>query len=367
MSPYFEVTMPQLGVNDETVTIVEWLFEPGAEVHRGDPLATVETTKAAFELESEQSGFFYPIAEAGEEVSVRTTVALILEEPHPAVVEAFLSQRSKAPSPAHSLYDGLQLTARARALAEQYAIDASDLPRDRIVRERDILDLLGHKPSAMPAPEAAELNVAVYGASQGGLAVVDCLRTMTGARAIGFVDDDPALVGTNYEGLPVWAGKHLAALAGHGVNAIATHIARGTIRLALRDRAAQAGFAMANVIHARAWVSDTATMGVGNLIKAGAVVDAHVSIGDCSIIDNGVVLPHHNRIGNGCHLAPGAVFGGDCEVGDGAIIGVGAMIAPRTRIGRNALVGVGACVVRDIPDDAVVEGQPARIVGSRRK
>lgn len=365
MSACYEVTMPQLGVNDETVTIVEWMFEPGAEVHRGDILATVETTKAAFELESEHSGFFYPVAEAGEQVSVRTTVALILEEPRPAVVEAFLTQRSEAC--AHNAYDGLQLTARARALAGQYGIDASSLPRDRIVRERDILDLLGHKPSARWAPDPAERIVAVYGASQGGLAVVDCLRTMTGARAVGFVDDDPALIGTNYEGLPVWPGKDLAALARYGVNAIATHIARAAIRLALRDRAARAGLAMANVVHARAWVSDTVMLGVGNLIKAGAIVDAHVSIGDCSIIDNGVVLPHHNRIGNGCHLAPGAVFGGDCEVGDGAIVGVGATVAPRTRIGRNALIGVGACVVRDIPDDAVVEGQPARVVGSRKK
>jgi sugar O-acyltransferase (sialic acid O-acetyltransferase NeuD family) len=189
---------------------------------------------------------------------------------------------------------------------------------------------------------------------------------MSGAEAVGFIDDDPVLVGGDYEGLPVWSGRNLAVLAAHGVNALATHIARSAVRLDLRDRASQAGLTMANVVHGRAWVSNMATMGVGNLIKAGAVVDTHVSLGDCCIVDNGVVLPHHNRIGNGCHLAPGAIFGGNCEVGEGTIIGVGATISPRTRIGSNVLVGVGACVVRDIPDNAVVEGQPARIVGNRK-
>jgi acetyltransferase-like isoleucine patch superfamily enzyme len=53
-------------------------------------------------------------------------------------------------------------------------------------------------------------------------------------------------------------------------------------------------------------------------------------------------------------------------VGDGASIGGGAVILPGVQIGAGSLVGAGATVTRDVPDGAVVAGNPARLQGSRR-
>lgn len=227
--------------------------------------------------------------------------------------------------------------------------------------------MLLHKVAAGTAiPEVALRRVAVYGAAQGGLSIVECLRSMETYEVVAFLDDAADRLGAKYCGLPVWRGTELEHLREKGVGAVSTHIGKAQMRLALLDRARAAGVAYMNVIHAKAVVAPTVHMGAGNVIKAGAVLDAYVEIGDCCIIDNGAIVTHHNRIGNGCYLAPRVALGGDCEVGDGAIIGIGAAVSARTRIGRNVIVGVGAVVVRDVPDHMVVEGCPAKTVGERK-
>jgi UDP-2-acetamido-3-amino-2,3-dideoxy-glucuronate N-acetyltransferase len=46
----------------------------------------------------------------------------------------------------------------------------------------------------------------------------------------------------------------------------------------------------------------------------------------------------------------------------GASIGAGAVILPGVVIGERAMVGAGAVVTKDVPADAVVVGNPARVV-----
>ena len=54
-------------------------------------------------------------------------------------------------------------------------------------------------------------------------------------------------------------------------------------------------------------------------------------------------------------------------IGDGAVIGAHAVLVGPVKIGRNALVGANAVVLSDVPDDAVVMGNPARRVGTREE
>jgi len=49
-------------------------------------------------------------------------------------------------------------------------------------------------------------------------------------------------------------------------------------------------------------------------------------------------------------------------VGSNAWIGAGAIVLPGVTIGRNAIVAAGAVVTKDVPDDAIVGGVPARII-----
>jgi pyruvate dehydrogenase E2 component (dihydrolipoamide acetyltransferase) len=51
-----DFTMPSLGADMEAATLVEWLVEPGARVHKGDIVAVVETDKGAIDVEIFQEG-----------------------------------------------------------------------------------------------------------------------------------------------------------------------------------------------------------------------------------------------------------------------------------------------------------------------
>ena len=76
------------------------------------------------------------------------------------------------------------------------------------------------------------------------------------------------------------------------------------------------------------------------------------------------------RIGRNCTMLPGVVFGNKSEscddshvtVGDNCYFGLGAKIFGSVRIGDNVTVGANAVVTKDIPDNAVVGGVPAKII-----
>lgn len=76
------------------------------------------------------------------------------------------------------------------------------------------------------------------------------------------------------------------------------------------------------------------------------------------------------RIGRNCTMLPGVVFGNKTEtpnerpviVGDNCYFGLGAKILGTVKIGNNVTVGANAVVTKDIPDNVVVGGIPAKII-----
>lgn len=79
-------------------------------------------------------------------------------------------------------------------------------------------------------------------------------------------------------------------------------------------------------------------------------------------------------IGKNCTILPGVVIGnkhlnadGDhVVIGDNCYIGLGAKIFGNVRIGNNVSIGANSVVTKDIPDDAIVGGVPAKILKYRQ-
>ena len=76
-----QVTMPQLGMAQDSGIMVGWLVEPGSAVGPDDPLFEVETDKATMEVPAGASGYLAAtLAQAGDEVPVGQAVAVISPE-----------------------------------------------------------------------------------------------------------------------------------------------------------------------------------------------------------------------------------------------------------------------------------------------
>lgn len=55
---------------------------------------------------------------------------------------------------------------------------------------------------------------------------------------------------------------------------------------------------------------------------------------------------------------------GKVSIGDEMFVGHGTIILPNVRIGSRVVIGAGSVVTRDIPDNSVAAGNPARVIGT---
>jgi UDP-2-acetamido-3-amino-2,3-dideoxy-glucuronate N-acetyltransferase len=107
------------------------------------------------------------------------------------------------------------------------------------------------------------------------------------------------------------------------------------------------------------------------------LIENDVIIGDRVTVKSGVQLWDGLRVGDDVFIGPNASFANDLfprsrqkpeqflvtTIHTGASIGAGAVVLPGLEIGRNAMVAAGAVVTRSVPPNAVVVGNPAKIVG----
>lgn len=134
----------------------------------------------------------------------------------------------------------------------------------------------------------------------------------------------------------------------------------GRFRLEKQKEWLRAGIQMPHFLHPKAFLANTAKVGVGSQVYGFACVSAAATIGDATIINHCAYIGHECLIGDGVHVGPGAKLNGEVEVDDFAFIGTGAIVLPRLKIGRGAIIGAGSVVTKSVDDGAVVMGNPAR-------
>lgn len=105
------------------------------------------------------------------------------------------------------------------------------------------------------------------------------------------------------------------------------------------------------------------------LIRAFVTVDRGVI--ENTVIGNGNRIDHHchfaHNVKTGDHntFADGCIIEGSCEIGNYNTFGAGVIIQTKVKVGSNCIIGSGAVVTKDVEDNSIMVGNPARLLKKR--
>ncbi len=116
-----------------------------------------------------------------------------------------------------------------------------------------------------------------------------------------------------------------------------------------------------NIIHPTAIISKHSTIGTGNIFEAFTKVANGAVIGSHIIVNSYTAINHDEIIENNVLLAGGVSLAGK-RIGENTIISDGVTVGFKKSVGRNCIIGDGAVVTKDIPDNVIAYGNPARVV-----
>ncbi|MBI5308857.1 MAG: 2-oxo acid dehydrogenase subunit E2 [Planctomycetes bacterium] len=150
MSECFAVIVPMENTNDEVATIVRMNIASGEEVKKGEVIITLETMKAVFEIEAEESGFFFYKVKEGDEVRVGSEIAYICKENRMPEIrtDAGVNDGSRA-------RDGkLDISAKAAKLMKEHGLRDEDFAGMVRVKLEDVKAKVAEKGLQTKGPQS---------------------------------------------------------------------------------------------------------------------------------------------------------------------------------------------------------------------
>ena len=194
--------------------------------------------------------------------------------------------------------------------------------------------------------------ISIYGASGHAKVVLDIAKSINLVVA-GVYDDNAVL--QQLAGFPIQRPQKGVKIS----NVIIT-IGDNAIRKTIAQRK---DLTLATcLVHPSAQVGGAVFIGEGTVVMPNVVINNSAIIGKNCILNTSSVIEHDCELGDFAHLSPNATLAGGVSVGEGTHIGSNAVVIPGVKIGKWAVVGAGAVILRDIPDYAVVVGNPGKII-----
>ena len=117
---------------------------------------------------------------------------------------------------------------------------------------------------------------------------------------------------------------------------------------------------LVSLVDPSAFVSRTATIGVGCVIYPQCFVGLNARLGEVVFCLSGAVINQDDVVEDGVTFASGAMLAGNVHVEADCYLGQGCLVRQFVRVGRGSMIGMGAVVVKEVAPGSVMVGNPAR-------
>ena len=196
-------------------------------------------------------------------------------------------------------------------------------------------------------------KVILYGASGHCKVIIDILQNSQ-IEVDCIIDDNPK--SQPILGYEIFNSNHVAL---NEKSNLILSIGNNEVRKALSQKL-KVDYSKA--LHPKAIISKFASIDVGTVVMAGAVINADVKIGKHCIVNSAAIIEHDCVINDFAHISPNASLAGNVSVGEGTHVGIGAVVIQGIKIGKWAVIGAGTVAINDVPDFAVVVGNPGKVI-----
>jgi len=119
------------------------------------------------------------------------------------------------------------------------------------------------------------------------------------------------------------------------------------------------------LIHSSAIISFYTEIGEGTVVMPNAVIGPNSKVGNFCIINTHASIDHDCVMYDYSSLAPAAVTGGAVTIGLRSAISIGAVIKHGLNIGEDCVLGANSYLDKDLPNNQVAYGTPAKKVRIR--
>lgn len=199
----------------------------------------------------------------------------------------------------------------------------------------------------------------IYGAGGLGLETMDILLDSlneSGSKSVdlSFLVDEPNVSVIN--GYPVVAWEDCDPTAN-----VTIAVGEPEVREILAKKCIDKGLKLRSVVSPKAYISPTANLSEGVVVAPFASIQADAFLGSNVAVNTQAIIGHHVKVMEHAVISSQVNLGGASIVGAKSYIGMGALVREQLEVGSSSIVGMGSVVHRDIPDEVIALGNPARV------
>jgi acetyltransferase-like isoleucine patch superfamily enzyme len=338
------ILVPHFTANEDVVVLNEQLIANNQLCRVGDLLATLESTKATFELEAEDGGFIYFIASEGDELRVGSVLAYLDDA---EIDPSRIATEDDAGNAIVGETEGLIVTRKAGELLAARGIEPTAVKNSGTLKEADVREYLAaSKSDATDAATEVMIDPEVYAPFEAAF------KSMATSGAS--LDDLEKLKATLALAVDIYEKRWQRRIPAMDV---------------LFDRWSNAtanGFGKDSNIAHSAHVTGDVKIGRNTFVGPNAYLDGSggLSIGDHCSIAVGVQIYSHDTVARALSGHRAEVVRAPTRIGNACFIGPGTVITKGVIIGDHCFVAANSLVTASLPDYSAVMGVPAQRIGT---